>query len=84
MHVYRYAKYIYSRNVCIFKTCKENVVTNNNENKIVTNKKIKKNYSNGYLHCPSQNARLKKKKFFFLLFQFSLHALVKFFFAFQR
>lgn len=39
MHVYRYAKYIYSRNVCIFKTCKENVVTNNNENKIVTKKK---------------------------------------------
>lgn len=42
MHVYRYAKYIYSRNVCIFKTCKENVVTNNNENKIVTNKKKEK------------------------------------------
>ena len=43
--------------------------------------KKKKNYSNGYLHCPSQNARLKKKCSFFLLFQFSLHALVNFFFA---
>lgn len=41
----------------------------------------KKKLQQRLLTLPQSECTLKKKKFFFLLFQFSLHALVNFFFA---